>query len=192
MMSTNNLPTLQKELLSLLHQKSVRFGKFTLASGKKSDFYVDARQTTLHARGSFLIASLILQRLHSDVVAIGGPVTGAIPIVGSTTLLSSQKGRNIHGFMVRKEAKGYGAQNWIEGRENMPAGSSLCVVEDTVTTGGSLLKAIQKLEEAGYKVIQTISVVDRQEGARELIEGAGFSFEAIVTREDLERQRNMQ
>ena len=191
-MSEENIQILREELISLLHQKSVRFGEFTLASGKKSDFYVDARQSTLHARGSFLIATLILDRLNSDVVAIGGPVTGAIPIVGSTTLLSSQQDRNIHGFMVRKEAKGYGAGNWIEGRENMPIGAKICVVEDTVTTGGSLLKAIQKLEEAGYIVVQTISVVDRQEGARELIEEAGFSFEALVTREDLETQRNMQ
>ena len=139
-----------------------------------------------------VILTLILERLNPDVVAIGGPVTGAIPIVSATTLLSSQQKRNIHGFMVRKEAKGYGAGNWVEGRENMPNGAKICVVEDTVTTGGSLLKAIQKLEDAGYIVIQTISVVDRQEGARELIEGAGYSFEAIVTREDLETQRNVQ
>lgn len=191
-MSEENIPALRKELISLLHQKSVQFGEFTLASGKKSDFYVDTRQSTLHARGSFLIASLILDRINPDVVAIGGPVTGAIPIVGATTLLSSQQNRNIHGFMVRKEAKGYGAGNWIEGRENMPNGAKICVVEDTVTTGGSLLKAIQKLEEAGYIVAQTISVVDRQEGAREVIEKAGFSFEALVTREDLEKQRNVQ
>ena len=188
-MSTEDITSLQLELIDLLHQKSVRFGEFTLASGKRSDFYVDARQTTLHARGSFLIGSLILQKIHPDVVAIGGPVTGAIPIVGAVTVLSSSKNRPIHGFMVRKEAKSYGAQNWIEGRENIPMDSAICVVEDTVTTGGSLLKAIQKLQEAGYKVIQTIAVVDREEGARELIEAAGFSFEALVTRSDLEQQR---
>ena len=188
-MPTNSL---HQELLSLLQEKSVRFGDFTLASGKKSDFYVDARQTTLHARGSLVIASLILERLHPEVTAIGGPVTGAIPIVGATTLLSNQQNKNIHGFMVRKEAKGYGAQNWIEGRENIPSEASICVVEDTVTTGGSLLKAIQKLEDAGYTVVQTISVVDRQEGAQELIEEAGYPFEALVTRADLEQYRNNQ
>ena len=88
-MSNEEIASLKQELIDLLHQKSVRFGEFTLASGKTSDFYVDARQTTLHARGSFLIASLILQKLHSEVVAIGGPVTGAIPIVGAVTVLSS-------------------------------------------------------------------------------------------------------
>ena len=188
-MSQKDTSELRMELIKLLHKKSIRFGTFTLASGKTSDFYVDARQTTLHARGSFLIGSLILERIQKDVIAIGGPVTGAIPIVSAVTVLSSIQNNQIHGFMVRKEAKGYGAQNWIEGRENIPVGSSICVVEDTVTTGGSLLKAIQKLEEAGYQVVQTIAVVDRQEGARELIQDAGFPFESLVTRKDLEQHR---
>ncbi|MBM76644.1 MAG: orotate phosphoribosyltransferase [Proteobacteria bacterium] len=172
-------------LIKLLKEKSVRFGEFTLASGKKSDFYVDARQCTLNAQGALLIADLILEVLKPDVVAVGGPVTGADPIAGAVALRSALSGRNIHGFMVRKEPKGHGAQHWIEGLNNIPKGSSLCIVEDTVTTGGSLLKAVEKCEQAGFKIAQCITVVDREEGARSKIEASGYEYRALITRTDL-------
>ena len=179
------IETKKRALIELLKEKSVRFGTFTLASGKTSDFYVDARQCTLHAEGALLIAELILEQLKPDVVAVGGPVTGADPIAGAVALRAAQQNKNIHGFMVRKEPKGYGGKQWIEGKSNLPEGSSLCVIEDTVTTGGSLLRAIEKLEEAGFTVAQCITVVDREEGARERIEGAGYPFEALVSRSEL-------
>lgn len=174
--------TLDEKLIDLLRDLSVRTGTFTLASGKTSDFYVDARQTTLHPKGAHIIAQLILKRLHPSVSAVGGPVTGADPITGAVVALSHSTDRPINGFMVRKEAKGYGTQNWLEGRANLGAGCSVCVIEDTVTTGGSLLRAIERVEAAGYKVVQCIAVVDREEGAREIIEQSGYPFEALCTR----------
>ena len=176
---------MKEELIEILKEKSVRTGHFTLASGKISDFYVDARQTTLNGRGSVLIANLILEQLDPSITAVGGPVTGADPITGSVISLASLRGRELGGFMVRKQAKGHGVGNWVEGLANCPKGSNICVLEDTVTTGGSLLKAVHKLEELGLNVQQCIAVVDREEGARETIEGAGYSFIALTTRSEL-------
>jgi len=177
--------TKKQQLINLLKQKSVKTGLFTLASGKQSDFYVDARQTTLNAQGAHLVAELILEQIDNTVQGVGGPVTGADPIAGAVALLSAQRGTPLHGFMVRKAPKGHGANNWVEGRGNLPEGASLCVVEDTVTTGGSLLRAVEKLEEIGYKVVQCITVVDREEGARERIEQAGYPYLALTTKSEL-------
>ena len=176
---------MKEQLISVLKERSVKFGDFTLASGKKSDFYVDARLTTLHPVGAKLIAEMIMEKLSPEIQAIGGPVTGADPIVGAVTLLSGQTNRNIFGFMVRKQPKGYGGKQWVEGLANIQKGTKVCVIEDTVTTGGSLLKAIQKIEEVGLEVIQCIAVVDREEGAAGRLIDAGYSFEALVSRGDL-------
>lgn len=174
------------QLIALLKDKSVRWGTFTLASGKTSDFYVDARVTTLHAQGALLIADLVLEALNDEVVAVGGPVTGAIPIVGAVALRSAQLNRSVHGFMVRKQAKGHGAQNWVEGLANLPENAAVCMVEDTVTTAGSLVTAIEKVQALGYRVVQAIAVVDREEGARQRLEAAGVPFIALTTRSDLQ------
>lgn len=178
-----------KRLVQLLLEKSVRFGSFTLASGKTSDFYVDARQTTLSHEGAPLIAKMILERLHPEAQAVGGPVTGADPITGAVVAASAGAGRPVHGFMVRKAAKGYGGGNLVEGQHNLPAGSAVCVLEDTVTTGGSVLKAIGHLEALGLRVVQVLVVVDREEGAAERFRQAGYTLESLVGRRDLEAGR---
>jgi len=175
----------KSRLITLLKERSVRTGHIVLASGKTSDFYVDARQTTLSSEGANLVARMILTRLHSDVIGVGGPVTGADPIAGAVAALSWQRGQPIHGFMVRKEPKGHGTGHCVEGRFSLPNGSKVCVVEDTVTTGGSLLKAIQHAENEGLEVIQCITIVDRLEGAEELLKAAGHQLESLVTRQDL-------
>lgn len=172
-------------LIELLLERSVKRQKVVLASGRESDFYVDARQTTLHSEGAALIAKLMLERLKPDVVAVGGPVTGADPITGATIAEAWRQGRSIHGYMVRKEPKSHGLKLWVEGQANIPAGSPVCLLEDTVTTGGSLVKAAQHLEDAGLKVIQCIVVVDREEGAKERLAEAGIEMEALVGRSDL-------
>ena len=178
-------PALHRRLVELLEERSIRRGHFVLASGKESDFYVDARLTTLHAEGAAIIAALVLDRLEPHVVGIGGPVTGADPIVGAVVAQSWHRGRPVHGFMVRKEPKGHGLGQWLEGRGNLPNGAAVCLVEDTVTTGGSLLRAIERVQEAGLDVVQVIAVVDRQEGAAERIAAAGLALEALVTRDEL-------
>jgi orotate phosphoribosyltransferase len=176
---------MKDRLVEILMERSVRHGTFTLASGKESDLYVDARQTTLSPEGALVIADLILERLHPEAVGVGGPVTGADPITGAVALRSWQQGRPIHGFMVRKEPKGHGAGNQVEGRAGLPDGSKVCMIEDTVTTGGSLIKAIRAVEDAGLEVVQVICIVDRCEGAAERFAEAGYTLEALVTRRDI-------
>ncbi|TNE92226.1 MAG: orotate phosphoribosyltransferase [Deltaproteobacteria bacterium] len=174
------------ELLALLREKSVKYGTFTLASGKTSDFYVDARQTTLHARGSALVAQLVLERLADGVVGVGGLTMGADPVASSAAALSGHLGRPVHGFLIRKEPKGHGVGAYVVGLGNLPEGSKVCIVEDTTTTGGSLLKAVDRAREAGLDVVQTLTVVDRQEGASERLAEHGFTLEALATRAQLE------
>ncbi len=173
-------------LVELLREKSVRFGTFTLASGKTSDFYVDARQTTLNAEGAVLVADAILELLEDDVTGIGGLTLGADPIVCGTSAVSAIRGRPVHGFLIRKQAKGHGTGRYVEGLENLPKGSRVAIVEDTTTTGGSLLTAVQRAQDAGLHVAQCITVVDRQEGAAERIAKAGYTLISLVTRADLE------
>ena len=126
-----------------------------------------------------------MSRIHPDAVGIGGPVTGADPITGAVITHSWLQGRPLHGFMVRKEAKGHGAGNQVEGRHGLPNGSKVCMIEDTVTTGGSLLKAIHAVEAAGLEVVQVLCVVDRCEGATERFAAAGYTLEALVSRDDI-------
>ena len=174
-----------QELVALLREKSVRVGEFTLASGKTSDFYVDVRQTALHFRGAELIARLMLDRLSDNATGIGGMTLGADPIACSVTALSNTLGRPIHGFIIRKEPKGHGTGQYLVGEGNLPPGSNVVMVEDTTTTGGSLIKAIHRAEAAGLKVVQCITVVDRQEGAKEALQAAGYTLEALTNRAEL-------
>ncbi len=175
----------QARLIAILRERSVRKQKVILASGRESDFYVDARQTTLHPEGATLIADLILARLRPEVLAVGGPVTGADPIAGAVAAVSWLRGRPVQGFMVRKEPKGHGMRQWIEGRGGLVEGAPVCVIEDTTTTGGSLLTAIERVEEEGLRVVQCMTVVDRLEGAAERLLERGYTLEALVTRDVL-------
>lgn len=180
------MTTAHDALLQLLRDKSVRHGTFTLASGKTSDFYVDARQTTLHARGAALVAELIIAKLRDDVVGVGGLTLGADPVASSVAALSGHHGRELHGFLIRKEPKGHGVGAYVVGLGNLPPGSKVCIVEDTTTTGGSLMKAAERAREAGLDVVQTMTVVDREEGAAERLSDEGFVLEALATRTQLE------
>jgi orotate phosphoribosyltransferase len=157
-----------------------------LASGRESDFYVDGRQTTLHAEGAVVIGRMILELLGSDdIAAVGGMTLGADPIVSAVSVVSSIEGTPMHGFLVRKETKTHGTGQKIEGLANVPPGSRVCVVEDTSTTGGSVLKAVRAAEAAGMEVARVITIVDRQEGAAENLAENGFELEALVTKADL-------
>ena len=172
-------------LVNLLMEKSFRVGEFILSSGKKSNFYVDVRQMILCSEGALLIAKLIFSKLKPDVVGIGGPASGADPITGATVLYSHTQGRPISGYMVRKKLKEHGTKQWIEGLSNFAPGAKVCVVEDTISTGTSILKAIQKIEEAGLEVVQCIAVVDREDGAAEKIKAAGYPFDALISCNEL-------
>lgn len=174
----------RQRLIEIVRQESLKHGDFVLASGKRSTWYLDCRRTTLHPEGSVLVARGILDWLEATGLApdcIGGPTLGADPIVGATVALAWQRGRDLPGFLVRKEPKGHGLGQALEGQ--WKPGWSALVVEDTVTSGGSLLKAIRHVEDAGLKVAAVCCVVDRLEGGREAL--ARYRFESLLTVKDL-------
>lgn len=174
-------------LVELLKALSYRRMKVTLASGRESEFYVDGKQTTLNAEGAWLVGNLMFEALDPFVTGIGGLVVGADPIAAATAAVSFHRGRPVHAFLVRKDAKGHGTARFVEGRQSLPDGSKVCIVEDTVTTGGSLLKAVERCRAEGLDVVQTLTIVDREEGGAEAIRAAGLPFRALVRRAELER-----
>lgn len=179
-------------LLSILKEKSICQGSFTLASGAQSDLYIDARLTTLDPRGAHLIGEVgwrlveeTAQRLGVRVDAIGGLTMGADPISLSIGIAAfhHNPAAALQTFTVRKTPKSHGRTKLIEG--NFSSGDSVVVVDDVVTTGGSTLKAIAAVEAAGGKVAFVLVLVDRQEGGRQAIERAGYEVVSIFTREDV-------
>ena len=174
--------TAYDRLVQLLRALSVRHGTFTLASGATSDLYVDARQTTLHVEGAHLVGALIRERLHPGVVGVGGMTLGADPIATAVSVGSFGSGQPVHAFLIRKAPKGHGTGRQVEGMANFQPGAKVCVVEDTTTTGGSLLQAVAAAREAGLDVVQTITVVDREEGAAAALAAEGLVLEALVGR----------
>lgn len=183
----NNLESDHRQLLELLKRLSYRRGEVVLASGRRSDFYIDCRQTALHARGHVLVGRLLFHLIRDnfpEAVGVGGPTLGADPLVSAVSLTSSLAGHPLHGFLVRKEAKGHGTGAFIEGLANLGPGSQVVVVEDVITSGGSILRAVKRVTEAGLQVAGLAVLVDRQEGGRQAIERAGHRLLSLFTRSD--------
>lgn len=177
-----------KRLKEILLTKSYRKGTFTLTSGKTSDFYIDGKQTTLHAEGAYLCGKLLFELIKNEakkIDAVGGMTLGADPLVSAVSIVSYLEQAPIPAFIVRKEAKGHGTGNYIEGLKNLPEGGRVALVEDVVTTGGTLLKVIDRVEAAGFVVGLVVTVVDRQEGGAEILAGKGYPLKALFTRESL-------
>jgi len=173
-----------QRLLQILKENSLKFGDFTLTSGKKSKYYIDGKMTTLHPEGASLVAEIILDILKEiPVEAVGGPMIGADPIVGAVVAGSHSCGRPLGGFIVRKETKSHGTSKRIEGP--FQKGCKGAIVEDVVTTGSSLLKAVDVVREAGGEVVMVIALLDRLQGADEVLREAGLPFEPIFTLKDL-------
>lgn len=171
-------------LLALIKEKALFRGDFTLASGKKSKYYIDLRLVTLDSEGSYLIAEILYDMLKKrQIDAMGGLTMGADPICCSFAAVSYLKGRPTPAFIVRKEEKGYGKGKRIEGP--LKAGSNVVIVDDVATTGGSMIKAVEAVEKEGCRVETIMCVVDRGEGAAEEITRRGYSFESIFDRSDL-------
>lgn len=175
-------------LKQILLEKSYRQGTFKLTSGKESDFYIDGKQTTLSAEGAYLCGKLLfalLQEQPEKIEAVGGMTLGADPLVTAVSLVSFLEGAPIPAFIVRKESKGHGTGQYLEGRSNLPAGARVALLEDVVTTGGTLLKVIERVEAEGYKVGLVATIVDRQEGGAEALAAKGYPLHVIFTRQSL-------
>lgn len=171
-------PTLER-LRRLVRDRSWREGDFTLASGKKSSFYIDLKASTLHPEGAQLIGALAVRTVREagiEVDAVGGLTLGADPLATAVSLAALEIGAFWPAYIVRKEPKGHGTGQYIEGMENLPPRARCLVLEDVVTTGGSSLKAIHRLREAGYQPVAVLTVVDREQGGRALIEREGLRF----------------
>ena len=173
-----------EELKELIKSDAVKYGKFILASGKKSDLYVDLRKVTLNPKGALLVGSIIFDMIKERPIdAIGGMSLGADPIAVATSLVAYQAGRTLNAFLVRKGKKDHGTKNMIEGP--IAPGFKVVVVEDVMTTGSSTITAIQYIEEAGMVVDMVIGILDRSEGGREAIESLGYEVRSIFARKDL-------
>ncbi len=170
-------------LKDLVRSKALKFGDFTLASGKKASYYLDCRQITLDARGAQLIGAGMLDLLGADMPdLVGGMAIGADPITAAILTLAGVAGKPLRGVMVRKEAKQHGTGKLVEGP--FAPGKSLVIVEDVVTTGGSSLLAIERCEEVGLKVKRVLAIIDRLEGGREAFAARGYELTTLFTIKD--------
>lgn len=173
----------KQTLISLVRERALKFGDFTLASGKKAKYYLDGKQVTLDAAGARLVGEGILELLADDLPqAVGGMSIGADPIAAAVITMAGVRGLPLAGFMVRKEAKGHGTQRFIEGP--VKPGDRVAIVEDVVTTGGSSLLAIERAEEFGLVVTRVIAIIDRLEGGAEAFAQRGYAFQSLLTIED--------
>lgn len=179
-----NLNDLKKSLHNLIKQKAFFKEKITLASGKTSDYYIDARLITLTSEGSYLVASIILEMIKDDnFQAIGGPTIGADPIMGAIASLGYLNKKPINTFIVRKQPKEHGKRRQIEGPEIKP-GSKVILIDDVATTGGSLVDAVKLLAKDNIEVIKAVVIVDRQEGAKENLSKVNCPLVSIFTAQD--------
>ncbi len=174
-------------LHELFSARAIKWGKFSLASGRESDFYVDSKEVSLTGEGLWLIGHLVLERVLPHVVGVGGLTLGADPIACSAALIAHSRGRELAAFIVRKEAKGHGTAKVVEGLSALAKGSRVTIVEDVITTGGSALVAVNRANESGLHVEQVVGLVDREEGGRAEIEKRGISVDAIFKRTDFSR-----
>lgn len=180
----------KKRLKEIILKFSYEKRKVTLASGRSSDFYFDGKQTSLHPEGAFLLGELmwkIIQEHFPQTGAVGGPTLGADPLATAVSLISYQHGFGVPAFIVRKAPKGHGTGRWIEGNKHLRPGMRVVLLEDVVTTGGSIIKAAQQVREAGLVPVGVVVLVDRQEGGAENLQAAGLPLVSLFTKEELLR-----
>jgi len=178
----------RERLRHLIRLWSYREGDFLLASGRRSSFYVDVRRTALNNEGGWLIGEMLLDTIVTEgwsPSAVGGLTLGADPLATATAIAAWHRGIACSAFIVRKEAKEHGTGRQIELAGDIAEGASVVVLDDSVTTGGSTLKAVEAAQRAGYHVLGAACVVDRQEGARELLANAGIKLVSLFTVDEL-------
>jgi orotate phosphoribosyltransferase len=177
-------------LFTVLSERSFEERDVVLASGRRSNFYIDCKQTTLTAEGHLLVGRLLFAELvrselgAAPFVGVGGLTLGADPMASAVSLTSALAGHPIPAFIVRKEAKGHGTGAWIEGIKGLTPGGRVAILEDVVTTGGSAEKAITRAREAGFVVDLVLALVDREEGGREALEAQGVRLVSLFEKKD--------
>lgn len=176
-------------LLALLRERAFAERDVVLSSGKRSNFYIDCKQVSLHAEGAFLIGQIVravIARVAPEAEAVGGLTLGADPLAAAVSVASFVAGQPLHAFIVRKEPKGHGTGQWLEGVGNLRPGMPVVVLEDVITTGGSTLRAIERTREAGLRVVHVVALVDRdEEGGREAVQ-ASAPLTALFDRRDFQ------
>ena len=173
--------TNRDRLKALFRDRALQFGDFTLASGKKSSYYVNSKKVLFHAEAITLLGELLYEATADlQFQAIGGLEVGAIPMAAAALTAFHRHGRPLEGFFVRKQAKGHGSQEVLEGQ--VKPGDKVVVIDDVLTTGGSVVQAIRAVEAAGAAVVRVVCICDRLQGAREAL--AGYDYRPLFTIRD--------
>ena len=168
----------RRSLLERLAQEAYRRGQFTLASGRESEHYVNCKPVSLSGSGLALVSSGMLDHVDAEAIAVAGLTLGADPLVSGVAMAAALVGRSLDALIVRKQAKGHGTGAWLEGP--LPQkGALITVLEDVVTTGGSSLKAVHQLREAGFVVNRVITLVDREEGGAAAMAAADLELVSL-------------
>ncbi len=182
--TTDSVVTDRAGLLTLIRDLAVVHGRVTLSSGRQADYYVDLRRVTLHAAAAPLVGRVLLDLVRDwDFDAVGGLTMGADPVAAAMLHAAAAQGGTVDAFVVRKQGKAHGLQRRVEGPD--VAGRRVVAVEDTSTTGGSVLTAVEALRAAGADVVGVAVIVDRGTGAREAIEAEGLPYRAAFDLADL-------
>ena len=185
-LATANPDILRRVLLDLIVKYAYVEGDFTLSSGAKSDYYINCKQVTLRAEGGLALGRLLLQLLPKDTVAVAGLTLGADPMVSAVSVVSAYQNQPIPALIIRKKPKGHGTKAYIEG-PSLPEKAKVVVLEDVVTTGGSALTAVERLQDAGHEVTQILSLVDREQGGSELYQSKGIKFKALFSIKEIQQ-----
>lgn len=181
---------MKKRLIELIISRTFKYTAeptFKLAAGGMSNFYFNCKPTTLNAEGMYLIGNLLYEMIMNDkkwkVKGVGGLTLGADPVANAIAYTSYLKGTPLEAFVVRKEPKKHGTMQWVEGQ--VQEGDKVLIVEDVITTGGSSIKAVERAQMCGLKVVGVLSLIDRQEGGKEAIEKLGIPCKALLAKEDI-------
>ncbi len=177
----------RRRLLAMLTERSYAKKKIVLSSGRESDFYIDCKKTVLTAEGHWLVGTLMFSAIRArfpTAVGVGGLTMGADPLASAVSLVSFLGQSPLQAFLVRKEAKGHGTGQWIEGLSSLPPGAPVVIIEDVITTGASTIKAIERARAEGLVPVGAFTLVDRQEGGREAIEATGVQVLSLFARSD--------
>lgn len=186
-LATANTDTLRKTLLDLIVQYAYVEGDFTLSSGAKSSYYINCKQVTLKAEGALALGRLLFKLLPENTAAIAGLTLGADPMVSAVSVVSAYENYPLPALIIRKKPKGHGTQAYIEG-PSLAKGAKVVVLEDVVTTGGSALTAVERLQDAGYEVTEILALVDREQGGKELYQSKDIKFQALFSIKEVQQQ----